>query len=127
MTRRAHTQGRLPEYPRITVDPDKAALVRDIQRRVIDAAAGPLAAMKAADIEAREDFASLKAHAALINAAFPGVVSMPSDDTKREAGVYMSGGRVTGRLNCDGRLYIDRVATIPAHKVARFLSLMAED
>lgn len=126
---RAYSHGRLPAFPSITVDPDRPldVLVKDIKRRVIDAAVEPLAALKAADAAQGEAFASLQAAAARINARFPGAVTLSTVDTVREAPLYLNGGGsayLSGRLQSDGRLYVDRVGTVDAEKVERLLALL---
>lgn len=83
--------------------------------------------MKAADAAQSDTFAALKESAARINALFPGAVTMPTDDTKREASLYLnaSGVYLYGRLNYNGTLYPDRLGSVPSDKVEGLLAFLS--
>jgi hypothetical protein len=123
---RARREGRFPDFPSAWVDPDKAwpALVKDIRRRVIDAAQAPLAQVRqmADDGDARTD--RLRTAVDAVNALAPGAATMPEGNSY-EAPLYLGRGvYLNGRLTSDGAIYVDRLGTIPADKVADFLALL---
>jgi len=126
----AYAQGRVGEFPSISIDTDRPldAIVKDIRKRLIEAASEPLAQAKALAQKQANTASELKAHADRINSQFPGVVTLPDDNTKREAALYMNGGGcyLSGRLNSDGGIYVDRLGSVPAHKVEALLKLLAE-
>lgn len=127
---RAYASRSIPSFPTITVDPDRGVdvITKDIRKRVIEASAGALAAIHAASNAQSETFASLQNAAERLNARFPGTVTLPDDDTNREASFYLNGGGcyLSGRLNAEGWLYVDRLGTVPAHKLERLVALLAE-
>lgn len=126
--RLAYARGSVPSFPSITIDPDRPldVLVKDIKRRVIEASAEPMAALAALAAAQADTASQLKAAADRINAKFPGAVTVSGDDTKRNADVYLNGAGsyLSGRLNADGTLYVDRVGSVPAHKVEALLALL---
>jgi len=128
--RRAYSQGGSFPFPEATIDPERPldAVVKDLQRRIIDKAAPALARVAEASAKQSAEALQLREHAERINDRFPGTVTEHTDSSKREAGFYFNqaGSYLSGRLCSDGRLYVDRLGTVPAHKVERLLALLAE-
>lgn len=126
--RRAYSRRSNFNFPEITVDPDRpmAALAKDIRKRVIDASAGPLAAMLEAEKQASELASGVRQHAERIAAAFPTASVTIGDDTKTEAGFYLNhnGVYLSGRINSSGALYVDRLGTVPPDKLDALLALL---
>lgn len=124
----AYARGRVPDFPEISIDPDRPldAVVKDIRKRLIEPAAEPLAALKSLASEQADTVATLRAHAERINASYPGSVTL-RDETKSEASFYLNsaGCYLSGRLNTDGSLYVDRLGTVPSSKLDALLKLLA--
>ena len=126
--RRAYSRRSNFKFPEVTVDPDRpmAALAKDIRKRVIDASAGPLAAMLDAEKQATELASNVRQHAERIATAFPTASVKIGDDTQTEAGFYLNhnGVYLSGRINSSGALYVDRLGTIPPEKLNAILAVL---
>jgi hypothetical protein len=101
-----------------------AALAKDIRRRVIEPAAAP-AAKRRELTESRTQYANnLAAHAKRMRAAFPGLQVDVSDSA---ASLYLNsdGNYLTGRLDGDGKVTIDRISQLNAAAFAGVMAALA--
>lgn len=115
-------------FPAITVDASRPLdkLATEVRRRVIEPAAAPLAALKARIEGEHNARADCERHAARIRAAHPKANIAFRDASTTEANFYMntSGGYLTGRLQPDGRLYVDRCGTVEGVRVDAVLAAL---
>lgn len=120
------------EWPEASLDSGRgiAKIAADLKRRVVEPAAEPLAKAQAKLAALNADRENLERNAAALSGALPFLdISVPEDRTKWEAPVYASrnGVYLSGRLNSNGGLYLDRIPTIPADRVQAVLAALFGD
>jgi hypothetical protein len=117
-----------PAFPEITVDASRPAdaIARDVERRIMPDARAALAVLltQAAEIDSARQQA--ERHAAQITAGFPSVRVTFKDADTIQGDVYANGGGVylSGRMNSDGGLYIDRVGGLNAEQARAVLTAL---
>lgn len=120
-------QMRRIEYPRITFDPSRPLdqIVKAIKTKVVDASAAPLKSELDYYASMNASNAAIRAVAAKFIAEFPFARVEIKDERAYDASVYANaeGCYLTGRLNSDGGLYIDR-SSFPASRTAAVMAAM---
>lgn len=114
--------------PRITVSPGRpmAALARDVQRRLIDAAEPALA--KQREYKAANDAfkLALADNAKRLERLVPGMrVSFVRDEPS--ARFDMAGAYLSGRVNADGTFTVDRMASINLETLAVIAAALTKE
>lgn len=128
MTRKLLTYTLPKPFPAITVDASRplAAIVKEVQRRILPEALEAMAALKvksdemiAAREQAEKSAAALRQRVAGLQVTF-------KDDDTTQADIYANGNGVylSGRMASDGTIYPDRVGSIPADRAADVLALL---
>lgn len=115
------------KLPSITVSTARplASLVKDIQRRLIDAAAPALAARRDMARQHAEAKTSMASAVAAMRRKFPDLrIEVNSKGT--ESTFYSSAPYLAGRIYNDGSVTIDRMGSMPANQFAAVLRVLRE-
>lgn len=121
-----YTYDRRISWPSITVDASRPLdkIAADVKRRVIEPAAAPLAQLREIEAALANGRAAVEAQAAKITKCYP-FASVKVKTGEAQADLYMNRDvYLSGRLNANGSLYVDRLGTVPPERLSAVLAAL---
>lgn len=119
-------------WPEISVSVDRpmTALVKDINRRLIEPAAAPLAKRREHQARIESNRGDLRKQAERLRAAHPSLDVHPLDKDQTQGGSFFNrDGSVylNGRFYHDGRVQIDRIGSLSAEQFDRVMAALNDE